>query len=258
MSSEDKEMTGYSLSRDWFNFCFENPEKISPNHTALYFFAIEHCNRLGWKKKFGFPTTMAMEAIGIKSYNTYKKVIMDLVKFGFIKMIEKSKNQYSSNIIALSNFDKAPDKALDKALIKHGTKQVQSTVQSNDSIYKQRTIEQGTNKQENNARENIRKTLNGFGKPLMAMELFNREGFTESFLDYWVSRKNNYNQWPHEVSVMECYRRLEELRVAGNDPIKVLRQTMRSGGKELYEVRDDKYSSSQANEPIPQYLTRVL
>lgn len=125
-----KELTGYDLSRAWFDFCFENPDKICPNHTALYFFAIEHCNRLGWKKKFGLPTTMAMEAIGIKSYNTYKKTISELIDFGFIQMIETSKNQYSSNIIALSNFNKAPNKALDKALTKHLTKQSESTVQS--------------------------------------------------------------------------------------------------------------------------------
>ena len=131
------EINGYSLSRIWFDWCFENPEKISPNHTALYFFCIEHCNRLGWKRKFGLPTTMAKEAIGIRSYNTYIKTLNELVSFGFISMIEKSKNQYSSNIVALSNFDKA----LDKALIKHTTKQGES----NSSIVKQvnkETIEQ--------------------------------------------------------------------------------------------------------------------
>lgn len=122
------------MSRAWFNFCFENPEKISPNHSALYFFCIEHCNRLGWKEKFGLPTTMAKEAIGIKSYNTYIKTLNDLINFGFILLIEKSKNQYSSNIVALSKFDKARNKALDKAMIKHGSKQVESTDQSNDSI----------------------------------------------------------------------------------------------------------------------------
>jgi len=120
----------YSLSRIWFDFCFENPEKIKPNHTALYFFCIEHCNRLGWKEKFGLPTTMAKEAIGIRSYNTYINTLNDIVDWGFIKLIEKSKNQYSSNIIALSNFDKALDKALDKAFIKHGSKQSESTDQS--------------------------------------------------------------------------------------------------------------------------------
>lgn len=124
----------YTLSRNWFNWSFENPEKITPNHTALYFFCIEHCNRLGWKEKFGLPTIMAKEAIGIKSYNTYKKTLDDLVNFGFIKMIESSKNQYSSNIVALSKFDKAPIKALDKASAKHTSKQGESTRQSNDSI----------------------------------------------------------------------------------------------------------------------------
>lgn len=129
-------MNGYELSRKWFDWCFENPEKISPNHSALYFFAIEHCNRLGWREKFGFPTEMAKEAIGIRSYNTYIKTLNDLVDWGFIRMIERSKNQFSSNIIALSNFDKALDKALDKAIIKHGTKQGES----NDSIDKPITI----------------------------------------------------------------------------------------------------------------------
>lgn len=132
--------SGYELSRIWFDWCFENPEKISPNHTALYFFCIEHCNRLGWKEKFGLPTTMAKEAIGIKSYNTYINTLNDLVDFGFVIMIEKSKNQYSSNIVALSNFNKALNKALDKALIKHVTKQCESTGESISSIDKQLTI----------------------------------------------------------------------------------------------------------------------
>ncbi|MDP9954734.1 putative phage protein (TIGR02220 family) [Epilithonimonas hungarica] len=134
-------MNVYNLSRNFWNWAFENPDKIKPNHSALYFFAIEHCNRLGWKEKFGFPTSMAMEAIGIKSYNTFITTLKELVDFGFIIMIEKSKNQYSANIIALSEFNKADDKALDEALIKHTTKQSESTVQSTgesiDSIDKQ-------------------------------------------------------------------------------------------------------------------------
>ena len=127
----------YKLNRQFVDFCFENPSKIKPNHYALYFFAIEHCNRLGWKKEFGLPTTMTMEAIGIRSYNTYIKTFNELVEFGFFELKERSRNQYSSNIIEVSNFNKALDKALDKALMKHGTKQVQSTEQSIDSITKQ-------------------------------------------------------------------------------------------------------------------------
>ena len=129
-------MNGYDLSRKFWDFSFENPDKIRPAHAALYFFSIEHCNRMGWKLKFGLPTTMAMEALGIKSYNTYSKTLRDLVDWGFVTMIERSKNQYSANIIALSYFDKA----LDKAMIKHTSKQSESTRQSIDSIDKHLTF----------------------------------------------------------------------------------------------------------------------
>jgi len=129
-------MNGYELSRNFIDFSFENPSKVKPNHYALFFFAIEHCNRLGWKKEYGLPTTMTMEAIGIKSYNTYIRTFNELIDFGFFKLIERSKNQYSSNIIELSKFNKALDKALDKAFIKHDTKQSESTEKSIVSINK--------------------------------------------------------------------------------------------------------------------------
>lgn len=142
-------MNGYELSRDWFDYCFENPEHIKPIHTAIYFFAIERCNRMGWKSKFGLPTDMTMEALGIGSYNTYIKAFNKIVEWGFITLIQKSKNQYSSNIIALSKNDKAIDKALDKALTKQTTKQSESTIQSNDSIDKQTNNKQ-LNKEQTN------------------------------------------------------------------------------------------------------------
>ncbi len=129
-------MNGYDLSRNFCNWAFENPDKVKPIHYAIYYFSIEHCNRLGWKDKFGLPSQMVMEAIGVKNWRTYSAGLQELVDFGFIKMIEISKNQYSSNIIAIVKNTKAPTKALDKALQKHSTKQSQSTV----SINKQETI----------------------------------------------------------------------------------------------------------------------
>lgn len=123
-------MNIYALMRRWWDWAFKNPSKVKPIHSALYFFAIEHCNRMGWKREFGFPTVMAMEAMGVTSYNTYKNGLNDLVDWGFITMIERSRNQYSANIIALSYFDeaydKAHDEALDKALSKHATKHSRS------------------------------------------------------------------------------------------------------------------------------------
>lgn len=140
------EINGYQLSRSWFDFCFDNPELINPNHTAIFMFAIEHCNRLGWKEKFGFPSQMTMDALGIKNHHTYIKYFNDLVSWGFFKLIQKSTNQYSANVISLSFGKSKNSKALDKAFIKHTTKQQQSnpqsTQQSNDSINKQQTINQ--------------------------------------------------------------------------------------------------------------------
>jgi len=127
-------MDHFKLLRDFWDFAFENPEKISPNHCALYCFIINHSNRLGRKSKLGLPTEMTKEAIGMKSYKTYIKTLVDLVDWGFIEMLEKSKNQYSSNIIALVNFTKATTKAYDKAMLMQQLKQVQSNDQSNASI----------------------------------------------------------------------------------------------------------------------------
>ena len=147
----------FKLLRNFWDFAFDNPEKIKANHCALYCFIVEHCNRLGWKSKFGLPTTMAKDAIGIRSYNTYIQTLNDLVNFGFIELVEKSTNQYSSNIIALSNFNKASSKALDKAFIKHDTKQSESI----SSIDKQVTI---NNKQVYRAFAHLSLSVDEFNK----------------------------------------------------------------------------------------------
>ena len=165
MANKEK-YSGYELSRAWFDFAFENPEKVRPLHAAIFFFAIEHCNRLGWKKKFGFPTQMAMEAIGVRKYDTYINAFRNLVDWGFIVLIEKSKNQYSSNVISIGSGTPENENALDKALICH-TKKRQSTGQSMGqsmgesmgesivSINKQYNKEQETIKQQTIDIENV-------------------------------------------------------------------------------------------------------
>ena len=121
-------MTGYELSKQWFDWSFENPDKTNPNHTALYFFIVEHYNRMGQPLKFGLPMEMAKAAIGIKNYRTYSKTFEDLIEWGFIKVHQRSKNQYSSNVIAIVKNTKAHTKALSKATLKHSQKQVHGIV----------------------------------------------------------------------------------------------------------------------------------
>ncbi|NQX98032.1 MAG: hypothetical protein HRT73_09155 [Flavobacteriales bacterium] len=180
-------MDVFKLSRTWFEFCFNNPDKIKPSHSAIYFFAIEHCNRLGWKDKFGFPSQMVMEAVGIKNWRTYSKALSELVEFGFIEMIEVSKNQYSSNIIAIVKNTEASTKALDKALQKHSQKQSNSTV----GINIQETKLQETNIQ---ACEIEKRKSEIEETPWLDSELFfafleirKKLGVNESIMDYSVT-----------------------------------------------------------------------
>lgn len=193
-------MDTFTLSRNFRNFCFDNPEKINPWHSAIFFFAIEHCNRLWWKEKFWFPSQMVMEAVWIRNWKTYKKYLDDLVEWGFIEMIEKSKNQYSSNIIALVKNTKAPTKALDKALSKHNTKQVQSIA----SINIQDNKEQDNKEQE---LENFLKKWNEiFWKNYMLTEDLKRafktcrNKYTLEQIQIWASTyyKDKVSKWSKE------------------------------------------------------------
>jgi hypothetical protein len=206
--------SGYELTRAWFDYAFEHQGDLTPTHTAMYLWLVELNNRMGWAKQFYSPASQTMNAIGLKSYNTYKKVFNDLVETGFVKLVKESKNQWTACVIALSNFDKAHDKALDKALMKHTTKQSESTIQStgesNYSINKQQTIKPKTIKQE---------TENKFSPPTLEnLQSFFIEKISESkwtepqcqseskiFFDYyssngWLVGKNKMKNWKAAAS----------------------------------------------------------
>lgn len=124
-------MNNYELTRRYWDWAIENPDLVKPTHTALFFYIIEKCVRLGWKEKFGLPTDFAKEAIGVKNYKTYIASLDFLAENGFIKMFQKSQNQHTANIVGLVNFTnangKAHGKASGKASPNHTAKHVQST-----------------------------------------------------------------------------------------------------------------------------------
>jgi len=132
----EKKINGYTLSRQWFEFIHETKEMVTPTHTALYFWIIELNNRLQWKAIFGLPTDHSMQAIGIKTYKSYKKALDDLVRWGFINLISKSYNQWTCNQIALVLKFKALTNTAG-LLSSIGPKQDQSSIQSTAPIVKQ-------------------------------------------------------------------------------------------------------------------------
>ena len=208
-------MNGYELSRNWFDWCFENPSKVKPIHSAIFFFAIEHCNRLGWKKEFGFPSQMTMDAIGVRKYQTYGKALSDLVEWGFVEMIEKSKNQYSANIISINaqpKNGKAQGKALDKALVKHRAKQGKSTGQSNGSIDKQET-----------------------SKPINQEQHFDSDSLNKAFLDFMKHRKQLKKPMTEravELSVKKLEKQTEQ------NAIKMIENSIENGWAGLFELKE--------------------
>jgi len=102
---------GYAYTKQWFDFAQANFEKIKPVDGILYLYCVELNNSLKWAEKFGLPAYNTMKIIGVRDYKTYKKAFNNLEKWGLIKVIERSKNQWTSTIIALVFFTKAHPKA---------------------------------------------------------------------------------------------------------------------------------------------------
>lgn len=162
-------MNGYNLLRDWYNYKFSHPSKVKAIHSDMYCYLIDLWNRLGQKDEFGLPTQITMEALGIGSYNTYKKTFEDLVEFGFVKLIADSKNQHQSRIVALSKNDKASDEATDKALDK-------AHIKATDTIIKQETKKQITiDERKNKFYESLAKYVDKYPKQML-----------RDFFNYWT------------------------------------------------------------------------
>lgn len=210
---KEEPLNGYQLSRQWFDFAFENQGLINTSHTAMYLWFVELNNKMGWVDKFSSPASQTMAAIGLKSYNTYKKIFNDLVDWECVILISESKNQHTACIIALSKFDKAPYKALDKALTKHLTKQSESTVQSNSestySINKQETINQETKKPINKETGEVE---NKFSTPSLELILFDSIATEQKEKEKSSAKKEKeiYREFKHLKLTVDEFKKLEE------------------------------------------------
>lgn len=151
---EDKKetpMNGYTLTRNWFNFKFENQGVLKSVDAELYFYIVDQWNRLGQINVMGLPTDFTMQALEIASYKTYKKALDKLIENNFIIEVSKSKNIHMSRKIALVKNANANTKALDKATINaHTNDSTNETTIEHTTITKPLNNKQKNNKTTNN------------------------------------------------------------------------------------------------------------
>ena len=98
---------GYELTSKWFEYAREHPGRVNTNHTALYSWLVEVNKGNGWAAAFGCSSAQAMQGMGVKRYETFKKTFDDLVAFGFVELVSTNTNQYSEKKIALLKNSKA-------------------------------------------------------------------------------------------------------------------------------------------------------
>ena len=227
----------YSLSRYFWDFAFEHPTKIKPVHISIYFFAVEHCNRLGWKRNFGLPTSMVLEAIGVKSYSVYKVAFDQLVEYGFFDVIQYSKNQYSSNVIALKENYKAhtiaTTKALDKAMLKQLQKQSNSIV----SINKHRTIEHRTIEHRTISNTNTVKSFD-FKKQFLDL------GVEAKILDDWLKVRKTKKAVNSETAFNAIKKKMEASGKSFNECVKISAEKSWAGFDIEWLKEKQKYDNS--------------
>lgn len=115
-------MNGYTLTRRWFNWNFENTRKARPIHGILYMWCIEKSNRLGWMQEFQLPSDEAAAACGAADRETILKAVADLEEWGFIKVIQEAKNRYTARWIKILDPEFDLSCNLDSAIMLHPKK----------------------------------------------------------------------------------------------------------------------------------------
>lgn len=194
-------MNIFSYMKAWFDWANKNPDRVNPNMHALYFTIINHANRLGWKDKFGLPSELIMEIMGIKNYKTYKKTLTELIEAKFIVMVESSRNQYTASVIALVKNTEAFTEADIKAFAGADT----TTGEYNKTIYtledskdsKDNTLSETSVSGKNNSNSLLLEIYNKMDKSKIKIFEFiknNNPSFINPYVDYWNLFADEYKR----------------------------------------------------------------
>jgi SOS-response transcriptional repressor LexA len=208
----------------YWNWAADNPAHNNPTSTAIYFYIVSVANQLGWKPEFNLSSTQIMNGCNIANYKTYKKHFDILAENGLISIVNQSKNQYTSNTIALVNFTKAKPKqrqSTSEAL----PKQDQSTYQSTAHIHK--TIK--TNK--NNKDNRLLKTAD----EVKSKKYFNNEEVNELFIQFLINRIM-LKKYPSEYSIQMLITKMRKIYKSSDEAIKGISLSIENNWSSLYEL----------------------
>lgn len=99
------DINGYELTKFFYNELETNEvlqSKCKPTHVSLFMWIVELQNRIGWKlNTIGLPTHNSMTFSCIGNDTTYRNCIRDLVSWGLIIEVTKSKNQHQSRKVSI-------------------------------------------------------------------------------------------------------------------------------------------------------------
>ena len=237
----ESQPTGYTLSRRWFEFCV-NKKEAKCTHTAVYLWIVELNNRLLWKKEFGLPSADTMELLSIGNKNTYLDVLRDLQKWGFIKIIKESLNQYQACIITLCHVKSATP--LDTPLIQHEKVAYQNSNSTEHSIgVSIDTID----KQQNNKTTKQKDASILFSQEEVA-DTFSHE-LKASWEEWKLYRKQN-DKFTYKSPISEKKALTELKNLSGGNILlakNIIDQSIAKGWHGLFQIKDAQKETPKAD-----------
>lgn len=88
-------INGFTQIKAFYSWCFENQDKVKPQHVSLYMFLINQNNRCNWIEWFKVPMDVGMAGSCISSKKTYYNCLADLKEWRLIKY-EKGANNWKA------------------------------------------------------------------------------------------------------------------------------------------------------------------
>ena len=94
---------------------------------------------------------------------------------------------------------------------------------------------------------NLVKKNNSIVNGVCVPEQLKSEEFAQAYAFYIEYMKQSYNRWPTSTATAMDFQVLKELMETGNDPIKVIKQTIQARNKSFYPLRNFKQDKEKTD-----------